>query len=104
MVVLSMILIGPAEEYLFRGVIQGRLVQSMRAPAAIGVTGFLFVIPHAIGYTGGVEGILLLSLAPFSLAIVMGILYERTGNLSLPMFSHGLYNAVLFGITYATAF
>jgi membrane protease YdiL (CAAX protease family) len=102
--VLSFVLIAPAEEYLFRGVIQRRLTRSMRTSAAIGVASLLFVIPHAIGYLGGIGGILLLSLAPFSLAVILGALYEKCNNLSVPILAHGFYNATLFVITYVTAF
>lgn len=102
MTVLSFILIAPAEEYLFRGVIQRRLLQSMRPHAAIVGTAFLFVIPHAIGYIGGVQSVLLLSVVPFLLAIVMGILYEKFNNLSVPILAHGCYNAMLFLVTYVT--
>lgn len=102
--VLSFVIIAPAEEYLFRGVIQRRLTRSMRTPAAIGVASLLFVIPHAIGYLGGVQGIFLLSIAPFSLAVILGALYEKYDNLSVPILAHGLYNATLFVITYVTAF
>ena len=102
--VLSFVLIAPAEEYLFRGVIQRRLTQSMRTPAAIGVASLLFVIPHAIGYLGGIQAILLLSIVPFSLAVILGALYERCNNLSVPILAHGFYNATLFVITYVTAF
>jgi membrane protease YdiL (CAAX protease family) len=102
--VLSFAIIAPAEEYLFRGVIQRRLTRSMRTPAAIGVAALLFVIPHAIGYLGGVQGILLLSIAPFSLAVILGALYEKYDNLSVPILAHGLYNATLFITTYVTAF
>ncbi|MFC6906972.1 type II CAAX endopeptidase family protein [Halalkalicoccus tibetensis] len=104
LVVLSVVLIGPAEEYLFRGVVQGRLSQSMGTPAAIVTASLLFVLPHAIGYTGGVAAVVLLSLVPFSLGLVMGALYERFENLSLPILAHGLYNAILFLTTYFTAF
>lgn len=104
MVGLSLVLIAPAEEYLFRGVIQRRLTQSMKTNAAIVVTGILFILPHAVGYTGGVLNILLLSVAPFSLAIILGVLYEKFDNLSLPILAHGFYNATLFGITYFTTF
>lgn len=104
MAVLSFVLIAPAEEYLFRGVIQRRLMRSMRPSAAIVATAFLFVIPHAIGYLGGAEGVLLLSVVPFSLAVVMGVLYEQVNNLSVPILAHACYNATLFLTTYVTEF
>lgn len=104
MAALSFVLIAPAEEYLFRGVIQQRLMRSMRPSAAIVATSFLFVIPHAIGYLGGAEGVLLLSTVPFSLAIVMGVLYERVNNLSVPILAHACYNATLFLTAYVTGF
>lgn len=102
--VLSLVVIGPAEEYLFRGVIQRRLARSMRTPTAVLVTAVLFVIPHAIGYLGGAAGVLLLSLVPFSLSLLMGYVYERFDNLAVPILAHGIYNATLFTTTYYTAF
>lgn len=104
MALLSLVVIAPAEEYLFRGVIQRRLARSLRPRTAIFVASLLFVIPHAIGYLGGAEGILLLSLVPFLLAVIMGVLYETFNNLSVPILAHGLYNATLFLISYFTAF
>ncbi|ELY99647.1 hypothetical protein C480_20304 [Natrialba aegyptia DSM 13077] len=104
MAALSFVLIAPAEEYLFRGVIQQRLMRSMQPSAAIVATAFLFVIPHAIGYLGGAEGVFLLSVVPFSLAVVMGVLYERVNNLSVPILAHACYNAALFLTTYVTEF
>ncbi len=102
MAALSFVLIAPAEEYLFRGVIQRRLMRSMRSDVAIVTAAFLFVIPHAIGYLGGVQGVVLLSAVPFLLAIIMGVLYERFDNLSVPILTHGCYNATLFVTTYIT--
>ena len=102
--VLSFVVIAPAEEYLFRGVIQRRLTRSMRTPAAVGVAALLFVVPHAIGYLGGIQGIVLLSIAPFSLAVILGALYEKYDNLSVPILAHGFYNATLFLTTYVTEF
>jgi hypothetical protein len=104
LIILSLLVIGPAEEYLFRGVIQRRLAQNMSSAAAILGTSLLFVVPHAVGYLGGAEGVLLLSSVPFALAVVMGVLYERFDNLSVPILAHGVYNAILFATTYLTTF
>ncbi|MFH5802204.1 lysostaphin resistance A-like protein [Haladaptatus sp. CMAA 1911] len=102
--VLAFIVIAPAEEYFFRGVIQRRMMRSFSTPVAILIGALIFVLPHAVGYIGNIEGIVLLSMAPFSLAIITGILYEKFDNLSIPILCHGIYNATLFMATYFTAF
>lgn len=100
MTVLAVLVIGPSEELLFRGVIQRRLGHAFQPVVAIVVTSLLFLPPHAIGYTGSVAGIALLSSIPFCVSLILGYAYERTGNLLVSILIHGCYDATLFGITY----
>ncbi len=98
--VLAIVVIGPSEELLFRGVIQRRLDRVFSPAVAIFLTSLLFLIPHAIGYTGSPLGIALLALVPFCLSLLLGYVYERTGNLLVSILIHGCYDAILFGVTY----
>jgi len=115
MVPLSILVIGPCEELLFRGVIQTKLRESFSGVGAVGVASVIFALIHIPAYgsdviadiiqTGTVTAANLQSLGVtlsilFSLALVLGYAYERTGNLTVSMIAHGFYNAVLFGIVY----
>ena len=115
MVPLSILVIGPCEELLFRGVIQTKLRESFSGAGAVGVASVIFSLIHIPAYGGDVIaemvqqggvtmenlqslGVTLLVL--FTLALILGYAYERTGNLTVPMITHGFYNAFLFGMVY----
>lgn len=106
----SILLIGPAEELLFRGVVQGRLREAFGPVAAIVGAAVVFAGLHFFALVGGSPAgnvaRLTILLVP---AVVMGAAYEYTDNIAVPALIHGLYNATLFGllyvaITYADAF
>lgn len=118
MVPLSILVIGPCEEFLFRGVIQTKLRESFSGVGAIGVASVIFSLVHIPAYGGDVIGKIVrqgsVTLADlqslsvtlsilFVLALVLGYAYERTGNLTVPMITHGFYNAVLFGMLYVAS-
>ncbi len=103
LVPLSILVIGPAEELLFRGVLQRYLTESFSTASAIALTSLLFALAHvptsllatpdplAVGVAGAVL---------FGISALLGVLYDRTQNLVIPMLVHGLYDAVLFGTAY----
>jgi membrane protease YdiL (CAAX protease family) len=100
MVVVSILLVGPAEELLFRGAIQGRLRQSWGPwPAILGATVLFGAIhaPAVSGTTGAVVGYLVTAAI---LGLLLGYLYERTDNIVVPAAIHGGNNAVVFGLLY----
>ena len=97
MIALSVLVVGPAEELLVRGGIQGLLKRALGPwPAIVGASA-LFGSLH---YIGGGSGALAYVAFSFLLGILLGYLYERTGNLVVPMVAHGGYNAVLYAIQY----
>jgi len=98
-----LLLVGPVEELLFRGVVQGRLRESFGPAAAIGLTSMLFGLGHYLAFVfGGTElvslglGFALLGTAVTS--VVLGTVYEYTDNLALPVLIHSLFNGTLFAI------
>lgn len=100
MVVLSVLFVGPAEELLFRGVVQGRLRESWGVwPAIIGAT-LLFGVIHIPAVSGGVGGVVSYIVTVVVLGLLLGWLYERTQNIVVPSVIHGLNNAVIFGWFY----
>lgn len=103
----NIVLIGPAEELLFRGVIQGRLRENFGPVIAIGITSVGFAFSHVPSYwIGGSDlvslgvGFALLGIAAGG--IILGVIYERTENLVVVALIHGLINAVGVGIIFVT--
>jgi len=101
MVPVSILFVGPGEELLFRGVVQGRVSQIAGPAAGIGFASLLFGVIHYSSVTGGLGGRAAYVAIAGLLGVMLGLLYERTGNVVVPALTHGLYNAVLFGIQYA---
>ena len=103
---LSVLITGPAEELLYRGVIQTRLRESFGTVAAVALASVVFAVVHAPAYGLGAglgPDLLTTLVILFILGAFLGAAYEYTGNLVVPAVAHGLYNAVVFGTQYATA-
>ena len=100
LVPLSFLLVGPGEELMFRGLVQGTLRESFRPARAIVLASALFASIHLFSLTG--DGKLVYIGIAFVLALVLGATYEYTGNLTVPALIHGAYNAIQFGAAYVT--
>lgn len=100
---LSIVLVGPAEELLFRGAIQGRLRQSFGPTVSILVASALFASFHVFNFAGSAQAILFATAIIGVVGAIMGIAYERTGNLAVSILAHGFYNAILTTVAYASA-
>lgn len=99
----SFLIIGPGEELLFRGVVQGRLREVFSTPVAVGTASVVFAGLHWFALTGGsvagnlaALGILLVP------AVVLGVSYQYSGNIVVPSLIHGAYNATLFTLLYVS--
>ncbi len=100
LVPLSFLVIAPAEELLFRGIIQGRLREAFDAVIAIPGTAALFALVHYFSLTGG-SGARFIAIAILFLpSLVFGYAYERTRNLVVPVVIHGAYNSTLILLVY----
>lgn len=102
----NLVFIAPVEEFLFRGVIQGRLRESFGPGLAIGVTAVGFGLGHLASYWFGGSDLLALGVwvAILSIAVtgaILGVFYERTRSLLLVSLLHGLLNTVGIGIALA---
>jgi len=100
LVPLSFVLIGPGEELLFRGVVQGTLRQTFGPVVGVVLASAIFAGVHFFALTGGAGGRLVSVGLLFFPSLVFGAAYERTGNLVVPALIHGAYNATLFGLLY----
>lgn len=97
---LSLLIIGPCEELLFRGVVQGRLRQAFSAAAAIGLAAVTFAALHMLALSGPLDARITTVMVLVLPSLVFGIAYERTGNIAVPAVIHGVYNATLLAVSY----
>lgn len=101
MVPVAVLVIGPAEELLFRGAIQGRLRTEWGPVAAIGIASALFAVAHVLALDGSSRTAQVVTIgALLVLSLVLGTIYEYTGNIVVPALVHGGYDAVLFAYVY----
>ena len=103
MIPVAIFLVGPFEELVFRGGVQGILRRTWGPSVAIVVASVLFGLVHWIALTGGGGSRIPYVTVAATLGLVLGYLYERSRNLVVPAVVHGLYNTVLFGAQYLSA-
>lgn len=94
------LVVGPTEEILYRGVVQGRLREVMGPIPAIAVASGIFAAAHLLALTGGLTARATTIALLFLPALVLGIVYEYTENLLVPIVLHGLHNSFLLAILY----
>lgn len=101
MIPASILVIGPAEELLFRGTIQKYLGERVPRNKAIVGAGALFAAIHLPTFvvSSGVGAVVSLAVI-FIVGIALGWLYEHTGSLVAAMAAHAGYNALIFGTGY----
>ena len=97
---LSVLVVAPIEEFLFRGVIQGRLRQRFGPAAAIAGSSLLFGSLHLANYAGEPITIVAGALLIACVGAIFGTLYELTDNLAVPILVHAIYNVVLLLLSY----
>jgi membrane protease YdiL (CAAX protease family) len=102
MIPVSLLLVGPFEELVFRGGVQGILRRAFRPTTAVVTASATFGLVHlpALLSSGSQLSYVFVAAA---LGLVLGASYELTDNVVVPAAVHGGYNAVLFGLQYAAA-
>lgn len=98
---ISILIIGPAEEFAYRNIIQKRLYDAFTKPQAILVTSLVFASIHLPAYLTSTLGAAAITLTTvLALSLVLGYIYAKTENLVVPAIAHGVYNAILFASLY----
>ncbi|ELZ79544.1 CAAX amino terminal protease family protein [Haloferax larsenii JCM 13917] len=97
--VVTIVLVGPAEELIFRGVVFGELRRLWGPLPAIVLSSAVFASIHVWSFTGA--GALVSLGMVFVLGGVLAAIYEKSGNLAVAAVVHGLFNAVQFVVSYA---
>lgn len=95
----ALILNGPAEEFLFRGIVQGLFRDAYGVLPGVLLSSAAFGVVHYLSVSGGNVAYTLVVIA--TLGVVLGAVYEWSDNLVVPSVVHGLFNAAQFVALYA---
>jgi hypothetical protein len=98
---IMILVVGPCEELLFRGIVQRRIRERASAPVAIVLGGALFASIHFFALVGDLSAIATTIGVLFFPSLVFGTLYEYGKNIVVNALVHGLYNSVIVVILYA---
>jgi len=95
---------GPVEELLYRNVIQKYLREWFSTGVAVALASGIFALAHVPAYfTAGLSAMLVTLGLLFVLSCVWGVVYDRTGSLTVVAAIHGLYNALVLCVAYVGA-
>jgi len=96
MIPMSLFVVAPAEEFLYRGVIQKYLREVFTPNAAIAGSGLLYALVHWFTLGNPTTLDAAITMGGF---VIVGLsfcwLYERTGTILAPIVAHGVYNSVI---------
>lgn len=101
MVLVALVLVGPAEELLYRGIVQELLVGPLGTVGGIAGMALLFGLVHYPSYGADsvrdIDAGVVLGMAGTSVGgAAFGALYVLTGTLLVPIAVHSVYDALLF--------
>jgi len=101
MIAVSLAVVGPVEELLFRGVVQGGIRRAFDAVPAILIASVAFGLIHLPAVSGTMAEQWAYVGVVVVLGAVLGAFYEWTDNVVVPGLVHGLYNAVTYVVLLA---
>lgn len=100
MMPVAVLIVGPGEELLFRGIVQTRLRDAFSPLPAVLMASLIFAGVHVFSLAGPWHDRLVTVLVLLLPSMVFGLAYERHKNLWVPALAHGLYDFVLLGLAY----
>lgn len=106
LVPVSLLFVGPGEELLMRNVVQKRLYGAFSRRGAVVLASVVFTLVHLPAYaTPGTSAVALgITLARLCcVALVLGVVYERTDSVVAAALAHGGYDAIQFGALFVAA-
>ena len=103
MIVIVFFFNAPAEEFLFRNVVQKRLYEAFTRMQAVVVASVIFALVHFPMYVVFADSLAATAASlsmMFGGAVVFGFIYARTDNLVVPIAAHAALNAFQFTLYY----
>lgn len=101
MIPVALFFVGPAEELVFRGVVQGLFRRSFGVVPGVVFASLLFGFGHYLAISSGSAWTYILTAS--ALGLVLGAVYEYTESIVVPSLAHGCWNAGLFVLNYYVA-
>jgi membrane protease YdiL (CAAX protease family) len=98
MIPVALFFVGPAEEIVFRGVVQGLFRESFGVVPGIVAASALFGVGHYLAISSGSAWTYILTAG--ALGLVLGTVYEYSENIAVPAVAHGLWNSTIFIVNY----
>jgi len=98
MIPVALFFVGPAEELVFRGVVQGLFRRAFGLVPGVVCASLLFGFGHYLAISSGSAWTYILVAS--ALGMVLGAIYEYTESIYVPALAHGLWNAGLFVLNY----
>ncbi len=106
MLPLVALVVGPAEELVYRGIVQAHLSEAYDAWFAIGLSSLIFAAIHVGAYSVLAESALQVMVPLtliFAISLIMGWLYHRQQNLLVPIVLHAVFNGFQMVVLYLEA-
>lgn len=100
MIPIAFLLVGPGEELVFRGVVQGKLREAFGVWPGILLASAVFGLVHWLALVGSGSGRLVYVAVAAALGLALGTVYEYSENILVPIVIHGCWNAMLFAINW----
>jgi membrane protease YdiL (CAAX protease family) len=98
------LVVGPAEEIMFRGVVQNRIRERFSKVPGVVIASLLFASVHVVALASTDPVAISMTIAVlFVTSLGLGWIYEYTGNLVVPILLHGFHNSVIVAITALSA-
>jgi len=98
MIPVALFFVGPAEELVFRGVVQGLFRESFGVVPGIVAASALFGVGHYLAISSGSAWTYILTAG--ALGLVLGTVYEYSESIAVPAVAHGLWNSAIFVVNY----
>ena len=102
---ISLLLVGPLEELLYRNIIQKYLYSSFSPIGSIFISSIIFSAVHISAYAGDalfqtpLPALNALAVI-FILSVIIGIVYYQTKNIVTAALLHGIYDSIIFAVFY----
>lgn len=94
MLPITLLVVAPGEELVFRGVVQGQFRRAYGAVPAVVIASILFGVSHTAALSG--PGKLTYLAVATILGLILGAVYERTENIVVPILIHAAWNSTLY--------
>jgi len=105
LILANLLVIGPAEELLYRNGIQKLLYRSHSTAVAVLVAGAIFTLPHLLQLSSYTTPIVLKNFTEiFVNALVYGGVYAYWERVDITIVAHGVYNSIVFIFAYLQVF